>query len=93
MAAQADGLITQMDADEGDQIARGSLMIQLDDRLANSELDVTRKETEAAEEKAKDDSEIKYSNAASEVASKTIRSPNNCLPRVQKPKLNRERNA
>jgi multidrug resistance efflux pump len=68
VAAQADGLITQMDADEGDLLKTNSLMIQLDDRLANSELQVTQKEYEAAVEKSKDDSEIQYSKAAHDVA-------------------------
>ena len=58
----------QMDADEGDLLTTNTLMIQLDDRLANSELDVTKKEYEAAIEKAKDDSEIQYSVASNDVA-------------------------
>lgn len=68
VAAQSDGLIMEMDADEGDLLAKGSLMIQIDDRIANAELLKTQKETEAALEKAKDDSEIQYSTAASKVA-------------------------
>jgi len=68
IAAQADGLILELGADEGDVLAQGSLLVQLDDRLANSELEVTRKELEAAQEKAKDDSEIEYSRAAFDVA-------------------------
>jgi len=68
IAAQADGLILDLVADEGDILAQGSLLVQLDDRLANSELQVTMKELEAAQEKAKDDSEIEYSRAAFDVA-------------------------
>lgn len=68
IAAQADGLIMQMECEEGDILAANTLMVQIDDRLANSELEVTRKEYQAAVEKAKDDSEIQYSKASHEVA-------------------------
>jgi len=68
IASQADGLILDLVADEGDMLAKGELLVQLDDRLANSELAVTHKEVEAAKEKAKDDSEILYSRAAFNVA-------------------------
>ena len=68
IASQADGLIQELVADEGDMLTKGELLVQLDDRLANSELAVTHKEVEAAKEKAKDDSEILYSRAAFNVA-------------------------
>jgi multidrug efflux pump subunit AcrA (membrane-fusion protein) len=68
IASQADGLILDLVADEGDMLTKGELLVQLDDRLANSELAVTHKELEAAKEKAKDDSEILYSRAAFNVA-------------------------
>ncbi len=68
MAASADGRITKLEAEEGDILIANSPMIQLDNRLANSELQVTKKELEAATKKAEDDSEIKYSKAAHEVA-------------------------
>jgi multidrug efflux pump subunit AcrA (membrane-fusion protein) len=68
IASQADGLVLELVADEGDMLSKGALLVQLDDRLANSELAVTHKELEAAKEKAKDDSEILYSRAAFNVA-------------------------
>lgn len=68
IASQADGLVLDLVADEGDVLTKGALLVQLDDRLANSELAVTHKELEAAKEKAKDDSEILYSRAAFNVA-------------------------
>lgn len=68
IASQADGLVLDLVADEGDMLTKGALLVQLDDRLANSELAVTHKELEAAKEKAKDDSEILYSRAAFNVA-------------------------
>ena len=72
IAAQADGLITELSVDEGNMVAANSLLIQLDDRLAKSELEVTNKEYLAALEKSKDDAEIKYSQAASDVAKKEL---------------------
>jgi multidrug resistance efflux pump len=68
VAAPADGLITEMDVEEGGMITKGSLIFQLDDRLPRSELAVTMKEHEAAVEKAGDKSEIEYSKASVEVA-------------------------
>lgn len=68
VAAQADGLITSLNANEGDLLVSNSLIIQLDDRLANSELEVTKKEYKAALEKAQDDSELQYSKASNDVA-------------------------
>ncbi len=68
VAAPADGLITEMDAEEGGTIAKDSLIFQLDDRLPKSELAVTMKEHEAAVEKAGDKSEIEYSKASVGVA-------------------------
>lgn len=73
VAAPADGLITLLDIDEGDLVAKGNLVGQLDDRLPKSELDVATKEYEAAVEKAKDKSEIEYSKASSEVAGEDLK--------------------
>jgi multidrug resistance efflux pump len=68
VAAPADGLITEMDVEEGGTIAKDALIFQLDDRLPKSELAVTTKEHEAAIEKAGDKSEIEYSKASVGVA-------------------------
>jgi multidrug resistance efflux pump len=68
VASPADGLITEMDVEEGGTISKGSLIFQLDDRLPKSELAVTMKEHEAAVQKASDRSEIEYSKASVEVA-------------------------
>ncbi len=72
IAAQADGLIMALSVDEGNVITANTLLIQLDDRLAKSELEVTNKEYLAALEKSKDDAEIKYSQAAFEVAKQEL---------------------
>ena len=68
VAAQADGLITLLAADEGVSVKKGEPLIQLDVRLANSELQVAEAELRAAEEQSKDESEIAYSKAAYDVA-------------------------
>jgi multidrug efflux pump subunit AcrA (membrane-fusion protein) len=73
VAAPADGLITILDVDEGDVVVKGNLIGQLDDRLPKSELAVATKEHEAAVEKAKDKSEIEYSQASVGVADEDYR--------------------
>jgi multidrug efflux pump subunit AcrA (membrane-fusion protein) len=68
IAAQADGLITKLAADEGVMVRKDEPLIQMDIRLAQSELDVAAAELRAAEEQSKDTSEIDYSKAAYDVA-------------------------
>jgi multidrug efflux pump subunit AcrA (membrane-fusion protein) len=68
VAAQADGLITAVSVDEGSQVKSGSLIVQLDTRLAESEVAVASKELEAAQKKAQDKSQIDYKKSELEVA-------------------------
>ncbi len=68
IAAQADGLITKLAADEGMMVRKDESLIQMDIRLANSELQVADAELRSAEEQSKDTSEIDYSKAAFNVA-------------------------
>ena len=69
IAARTDGLITEFNVEEGDWVTASSKLVQLDPRLAQAEVDVAAREHEAAVEKSKDDSEIKYAVAARDVAS------------------------
>jgi len=68
VVAQTDGIILDILVDEGALVAKDSIMIQIDNRLANAEKEVAMKELESAKLKAEDDSQIKFSEASYEVA-------------------------
>jgi multidrug efflux pump subunit AcrA (membrane-fusion protein) len=68
VVAQTDGIILDILVDEGALVAKDSIMIQIDNRLANAEKEVAIKELESAKLKAEDDSQIKFSEASYEVA-------------------------
>jgi len=69
VVAQTDGIILDILVDEGAIVAKDSIMIQIDNRLANAEKEVAVRELESAKLKAEDDSQIKFSEASYEVAS------------------------
>jgi multidrug efflux pump subunit AcrA (membrane-fusion protein) len=68
VVAQTDGIILDILVDEGALVAKDSIMIQIDNRLANAEKEIAIKELESAKLKAEDDSQIKFSEASYEVA-------------------------
>lgn len=72
VAAQADGIITQLHVDEGKTVKQGDPMIELDARIALAEITVQTKELEQAKLKAGDQSQILYSEAAFEVAKNEV---------------------
>lgn len=72
VAAQADGIITQLHVDEGKTVRQGDPMIELDARIALAEITVQTKELEQARLKAGDQSQILYSEAAYEVAKNEV---------------------
>lgn len=72
VAAQADGIITQLHVDEGKPVKQGDPMIELDARIALAEITVQTKELEQARLKAGDRSQILYSEAAYEVAKNEV---------------------
>jgi hypothetical protein len=72
VAAQADGIITQMHVDEGKAVKQGDPMIELDTRIALAEIIVQTKELEQAKLKAGDQSQILYSEAAFDVAKNEV---------------------
>ena len=76
VAAQADGIITKLPVDDGTIVQAGTLMIEIDTRLAEAEIEVSEKELLAANLKANDDSNLKYSKAALEVATMDVRISN-----------------
>ena len=79
IGAQADGIIKSLFVDDGSMIKIGDPMIEIDPRLAQAEVVVSQKELEAAELKAKDDSNMKYSEAALEVAKMDLQKSNELL--------------
>jgi len=72
VAAQAEGIITKMLVDEGSMIEAGMPLIELDTRLVEKEIKVSESELNAARLKAKDDSNVKFSTAAREVAQQDV---------------------
>lgn len=68
VAAQADGIIDQLLADEGQTVKKGDTLLVIDNRVARAELAVAQKELEAAEKQSKQTAEVEYANKASEVS-------------------------
>lgn len=68
VAAQADGIIDQLLADEGHTVKKGDTLLVIDNRVASAELSVSQKELEAAEKQSKQTAEVEYAVKASEVS-------------------------
>ncbi len=68
VAAQADGLISQLLADEGHSVKKGDTLLIIDNRVAMAELAVAKRELEAADKQAKQTAEVDYAKKASEVS-------------------------
>lgn len=68
VAAQADGIIDQLLADEGKTVKKGDTLLIIDNRVAVAELAVAQKELEAAEKQAKQTAEVDYAKKASLVS-------------------------
>jgi multidrug efflux pump subunit AcrA (membrane-fusion protein) len=68
IAAQTDGLISELYVDEGSFVRKGDPMIIIDSRIAEAEAEVAKEELAAAVSKAEDNSSIEYAKAAVEVA-------------------------
>lgn len=68
VAAQADGIIDQLLADEGHTVKKGDTLLVIDNRVALAELAVAKKELEAAEKQSEQTAEVEYANKASEVS-------------------------
>jgi multidrug resistance efflux pump len=66
--AQADGKITEMMVEEGSVVPSKALMFKIDSRTAESQLQVSQKELESAQEQAKQDAEERFAEAALKVA-------------------------
>lgn len=68
IAAQSEGIITELFVDDGSAVKQGDIMVCLDPRIAEAESDVSRQELLAAQIKLKDDSSLRYAKAAVDVA-------------------------
>ncbi len=73
VAAQAEGIIMRLLVDDGSMIKAGEPMIEIDQRLAEKEVAVSDQELAAAKLKASDDSNLKYSQSALEVAAMEVK--------------------
>ena len=72
VAAQADGLITNMFVDAGSIVKGGQPMIEIDSRLVESEVEVSKQELKAAKLKASDESNLRFNEASFEVATNEV---------------------
>jgi biotin carboxyl carrier protein len=68
VVAQAEGVIREFLVDEGSIIERDKVMVEIDNRLAMAEQQVSLKELESAQLKADDESQIRFAEAAEKVA-------------------------
>ncbi len=68
VAAQADGIIDQLLADEGNAFKKGDTLLVIDSRVALAELAVAQKELEAARKQSEQTAEVDYAKKASEVS-------------------------
>lgn len=77
--AQADGIITNLQVDEGSMVRKGDPIYQLDPRLANAEIAVQTKELEQARLKYEDVSNLEFSKLAHKVAVTEFQISNNLV--------------
>lgn len=72
VAAQADGIIVKMFVDDGNMVKTDFPLLDIDARTAAAEVEMAKKEMEAALLKAKNESNLEYSKKALEVAKKDV---------------------
>jgi len=72
VAAQADGIIVKMLVDDGSMVKLDSPLLDIDGRTAAAEVEMAKQEMEAADVKAKNDSNLEYSKKALEVAKQDV---------------------
>jgi multidrug resistance efflux pump len=68
ISAPTDGVIFALKVEEGGFLQKDEIIVQIDDRLAQAELNVSTEEHNAAVEKSMDTSEIKFAQAGLDVA-------------------------
>lgn len=68
VAAQADGLISEMAVDEGSYVPSGGILFKIDNRVAQAQLDVATQELESAQKQAEQDADVRFAEATHKVA-------------------------
>jgi multidrug efflux pump subunit AcrA (membrane-fusion protein) len=68
IVSQADGVIREFLVDEGSTVKKDQVIVEIDNRLARAEQQVSEKELESAQLKAADESQILFAQAAEKVA-------------------------
>lgn len=81
VAAQADGIIVKMVVDDGSMVKMDSPLLDIDGRTAAAEVEMAKKEMEAADLKARNESNLEYSKKALEVAKKDVQISQNLVGR------------
>lgn len=66
--AQEAGVLIGMPVKEGSRVAKGDLLARIDDREAKAALQVTEYSLQSAQQRAQEDIEIRYAQAAEDVA-------------------------
>ena len=66
--AQESGVLISMPVKEGSRVAKGALLAKIDDREAKAALKVAQYGLQSAQHRAKEDIEIRYAQAAKDVA-------------------------
>jgi RND family efflux transporter MFP subunit len=91
VAAQSDGLIEKLNADEGSTVSKGETLLVIDSRVAGAELEVARKELEAAQKQAAQTAEVQYAKKAAEVAVNEYNAENELFSRGSSTRSQAER--
>ncbi|MCU0719544.1 MAG: HlyD family efflux transporter periplasmic adaptor subunit [Pirellula sp.] len=91
--AQADGIITNLQVDEGSIVRKGDPIYQLDPRLANAEISVQSKELEQAKLKYEDDSNLEFSKLAHKVAVTEYQISNNLVTKQAEDEMTNKKKA
>jgi multidrug efflux pump subunit AcrA (membrane-fusion protein) len=91
--AQADGIITNLQVDEGSMVRKGDPIYQLDPRLANAEIAVQSKELEQAKLKFEDTSNLDFSKLAHEVAITEYQISNNLVTKQAEDEMTNKKKA
>ncbi len=79
VAAQSDGLIQELLTDEGQFVSKGDILLRIDSRVAAAELEVARKELEAAQKQAAQTADVEFAKKASAVATMKYNNGNELL--------------
>ncbi|MCE5266545.1 MAG: HlyD family efflux transporter periplasmic adaptor subunit [Planctomycetaceae bacterium] len=70
--AQEAGVLTKVPVREGQQVATGDLLAQIDDQIPQRQYDVAKFKLKVAEKQASDDVDVRYAEAAYWVAKKKL---------------------